>query len=487
MLFMKTLDLQISGVKNIKNASLRLPFENGVYTFVGSNGSGKSTVLLCLSQLLSHYRLNSLTNIDIEDNAKVGFSLDSVKVEWTYDSTSKKWRADSSALRFRGLYEGSLFYGTRFEDSSQIERLVLQGEIDEGKLADADDYVKDKMSYILHGDTTHYRTLKRIRNREIAKRLSVTNIPYFIKVEKGLVNQYKMSSGECLLVSLLHFLYNSIVRKSLPPTGEVLVLIDELELALHPIAIARLMEYLSELTREHKNLIVYLSSHSPEVIRSQSPRDLFKIENIDGSIKIENNCYPSYLIRDLYSSVSPDFLFLVEDKLAQLFVEGILRKGSFRSSKLIHCVPVGGWQNVLQLQKELYMKKILGNSTKIVSILDGDVENKLNKEQKKFPHLFLPISNIEDFMFELVEKKIGSNILKAINDDFFIVKSLSEIYSEYNKNDNRNAKGFYKCIVKELNEIGTSESLFIEGLSDIIAKELDVSSFVTSVEKILSR
>ena len=94
-----------------------------------------------------------------------------------------------------------------------------------------------------------------------------------------------MSSGECLLVSLLHFLYNSIVRRSLPVDQKVLVLIDELELALHPVAVLRLMDFLKNLVKEHSNLIIYLSSHSPEVIRTMPPSELYKVNNNDGILK----------------------------------------------------------------------------------------------------------------------------------------------------------------------------------------------------------
>lgn len=188
--------------------------------------------------------------------------------------------------------------------------MIENGRITEHELADADDYVKDKMSYILHGDLIHYRTLKRIKNKLVAQQLNIRNRPYFINVDDHLISQYKMSSGECLLVSLLHFLYNSIVRRSLPDNQKILVLIDELELALHPMAVLRLIDFLKQLVQGHSNLIIYLSSHSPEVIRTMRPSDLYKVNNIDGKLSIESNCYPSYLIRDLYSNVSPDFLCL---------------------------------------------------------------------------------------------------------------------------------------------------------------------------------
>ena len=59
--------------------------------------------------------------------------------------------------------------------------MIENGRITEHELADADDYVKDKMSYILHGDLIHYRTLKRIKNKLVAQQLNIRNRPYFIK------------------------------------------------------------------------------------------------------------------------------------------------------------------------------------------------------------------------------------------------------------------------------------------------------------------
>lgn len=60
----------------------------------------------------------------------------------------------------------------------------------------------------------------------------------------SIISQYRMSSGECLTISLLHFIYNSLVRRSLSRNTPILMLIDEIELALHPIAITNLLNLL---------------------------------------------------------------------------------------------------------------------------------------------------------------------------------------------------------------------------------------------------
>ena len=485
---MSTLLIRIHNIKNIKDAQIEIPFDNGIYTIIGSNGCGKSTLMLCMAQLLSN-QLSRLAVSDAKTDSFVEFEVDGNESIWRRSNTPK-WQHFGKRHKYNGLYEGSLFYGTRFEDSTNIERMIENGRITEHELADADDYVKDKMSYILHGDLIHYRTLKRIKNKLVAQQLNIRNRPYFINVDDHLISQYKMSSGECLLVSLLHFLYNSIVRRSLPDNQKILVLIDELELALHPMAVLRLIDFLKQLVQGHSNLIIYLSSHSPEVIRTMRPSDLYKVNNIDGKLSIESNCYPSYLIRDLYSNVSPDFLLLVEDELSQLFVNKILSRYSLRASKLIHCVPVGGWQNVLELHKELYTKKVLGVNTSIVSILDGDIESELNKEQKKLPHIFLPIPSLEKFLYSVVKENSNPPFKRIINDKYFIVHSLDAIVSQYNKGilngSKDNNKNFYSKIRTELENIGTNEQVFIVGLCEDILDNIDTHSFIESLRKQLS-
>lgn len=486
---MDTLKINISCIKNIKKAELEIPFDNGIYAFVGANGCGKSTLMLCMAQLLSKYQLKKIQSGDIENGSFVEYTIGNHVQKWIWGPSLAPC-FNERTIKYNGMYEGSLFYGTRFEDSTNIEQMIQDGKITDDKIACADQQVKEQLSYIIHGDLVHYDTLLRLKNKKVAEELGISNRPYFIRVGTNLISQYRMSSGECLLISLLHFLYNSIERRSLPVNQKVLVLIDELELALHPIAINRLMEYLQKLVSEHSNLVIYLSSHSPEVIRRMKPSSLYRLNNNNGHLTLESNCYPSYLIRDLYSNVSPDYLLLVEDHLAQLVVNRVLSLNNLRSSKLIHCVPVGGANNVLELHKELYSKKILGTNTKIISILDGDMQNKLNKEQQKLPHLFLPILSVEKFLYSVIKGNTNLSLRRVINDKYFIVLSLSDIVAEYNKRtmegEKDNNKNFYGVLIKNLASIGTSEEVFVSGLCDDIVGNVNFTKFISSLEKKLN-
>lgn len=72
---MEYLKLELNEIKNIKHADLELPFDNGIYTFVGANGCGKSTLMLSMAQLLSNIQLQKLKAGDITDKSFVQFSV----------------------------------------------------------------------------------------------------------------------------------------------------------------------------------------------------------------------------------------------------------------------------------------------------------------------------------------------------------------------------------------------------------------------------
>ena len=80
-----------------------------------------------------------------------------------------------------------------------------------------------------------------------------------------------------------------------------------------------------------------------------------------------------------------------------------------------------------------FIQKILGTNVKIVSVLDGDMQDKLNKAQKNLPHLFLPILSVEKFLYSVIKENTNPILRRIINDKYFIVSSLSDIVAEYNK------------------------------------------------------
>lgn len=482
--------LRIHGIKNIADGEMEFPIENGVYCIAGANGSGKSTIMSCLAQTIFRSSLSNLRDGDFSLDAFVEIDNEKSVNKWVYNEKCQKWGLDKESLeqiRYNGLYEGSLFYGTRFADSLTIDGLVQEGKINANDIADSDDYIKEKLSYILHGDELHYTMLKRVRNKNIAKSLALKNTPYFNNFNNRLVSQYRMSSGECLLISLLHFIYNSLIRRSLPVTEPILMLIDEIELALHPVAVSRFIDLLNELVKEHPTLTVILTSHSPEVIRKISHNNLFMLEHDDSndSIIVTNPCYPSYAIRDVYVHDGYDYVILVEDLLAKYVVEAVIKRLNLNESRLINILPVGGWENVLKLQHQLYISNAFGVGTQIFSILDGDVKNNIPRYYSVYTHSYLPISSVEKYLYKIIAKRTDQIIKKKINDTFFSVQSLDNLLADYYSKDcdeDRNGKKLYKLLVGNLTKREITEEVFVKELCNII---LQYQNFDT-LEKFLA-
>ena len=478
------LKVEINQIKNIEKCQFELPIEKGIYCIVGANGSGKSTVLSCVAQTVFSSSLQSLNEYDYDRNSYVKFEYN--KTETIWKPCGNNWLCGSPSkdrIHFNGMYEGSLFYGTRFNDSLVIDELVRNGSISGDSIAEADDYVKKQLSYILHGNYNYYSSLKRVRNKNIAREVNLKNTPYFQEINGHLISQYRMSSGECLLISLLHFIYNALIRRSLPANQPILMLIDEIELALHPVAVSRLIDLLNGIIKEHDTLTVVLTSHSPEVIRKISPNNLFMMEiNEEGVTQPTSPCYPSYAIRDVYMHDGFDYVILVEDLLAKYVVEKVIKQEGLNNGCLINVLPIGGWENVLKFQNEAYITNTFGIGTKVFSILDGDIKGHVKKEYNKFPKSFLPINSIEKYLYKVITTPSLSKIKKEINDSFFVVESLDDILADYYSEGDNNGKSLYRKLLQNIEKRGVSEEAFVKELCDIIMRYENFTEFATELK-----
>ncbi|MBL0662787.1 ATP-dependent nuclease [Aeromonas caviae] len=495
---MDFLKVKIKNIKNIQSAEIDIPIEGGVYSFVGGNGSGKSTLMLILSVIVSPRRYSMLQPEDYSDLSEIDIIINTensnMENKWRVNEKSK-WSSNIRPIYLNGVYEGSLFYGSRFEDSRIVDQLIRNKSINTTHIVDAFDYVKENLSYILHGDFDHYKDMKKIKNKKTSEELRLTNVPYFMMTPNGaLLSQYRMSSGECLLISLLNYIYCTIVNngrgygvKTIAP-----VFIDEIELALHPIAIARLISFLDELTKAFPKVCVYLTSHSPEVIRSLKPENMFLIQNIQGDITIVNPCYPSYAIREIYRHDGFDYLILAEDKLAEKLIDITLTELNMKSSKLIHISPVGGWRNVLSLHLNLLKNNVMGVNRKIISILDGDVKVEATNraDYSNLTKIFLPIPSIEKFIYGVAFENRSPHIKKIINDKYFTIKTIDELVSEHKKQFKGDVKSpdkkFYLRVKKDFESRNIDESYFIANLAIDIKNAIPFENFKEQITKNLS-
>lgn len=500
------INLSITNIKNIKQAELSLPLEKGMFALVGENGCGKSTLMLCMSLIVKTSSAKMIKPADISSDSKINIVVGDKEDCWTKqkykDSLSTGKYSKSPGKGFggvlftsthkEGFYEGSIFYGSRFNDFNVIDNFLATEDFEQ-YLVKADSYVTESLGYILHNDKAYYKELLRINSKDTAKKFFFKGTPYFVKFGDSIVSQYRMSSGESMLISLIHFL-NNVVVKNPKRKDTLLVLIDEVELALHPGAIDRLVSFLNELlTQSSAKITIYFSTHSAELLHRISARNIYLIENNNGVVDVVNPCYPNYAIRNLYIPNGFDFLLLVEDELAKALVEKVIRENSLRKSKLCCVLPAGGCNQMLKLHRDMMMYNTLGVGKQIVSIYDGDVKDSISEKEdfKSLKKCFLPIPSVEKYLKKKLITEPDSKFIKLIGDKYFIKRSLNDIIFDY-KNDERtkqygdkDGKALYKVLLANLSDIGYSQEKFIGFLCDDIYDYEQPLKFVESLKSIL--
>ena len=302
-----SIHLEIKNIKNIQYADLFLPSQKGMYALVGENGCGKSTIMLALSLMIKKSSNKLLSENDLSQESLICLEMDELADNWRFKDNrlvtdvTELYRGHpvlGTNIKIQGFYEGSIFFGTRFYDYGLVDDFMKVDNF-EDELIEADDFVKETLGYILHNDKSYYNSLLKVKNRSLARKYNFRGMPYFRKIGDKYISQYRMSSGESMLISLIDFINNLVVRNT--GTDKLLFLIDEVELALHPSAIDRLVEILDGLVKKSSTeLIVYFSTHSAELLHRIPSKNIFLLENNGGNVVCTNPCYPNYAIRNLY-------------------------------------------------------------------------------------------------------------------------------------------------------------------------------------------
>lgn len=174
---MGQIDIEINKIKNIGYLKESFPLDKGLYALVGENGCGKSTIMLALSLVVKTSSSHMLKPYDISSDSHIKIEIGDREDLWFYKNgklttgkfgTAKK-RKDGkphSALiastHMDGFYEGSIFYGCRFDDYNIIDQFMSDPNMTD-VLVDADDFVKETLGFILHNKKDFYPNLKKIR------------------------------------------------------------------------------------------------------------------------------------------------------------------------------------------------------------------------------------------------------------------------------------------------------------------------------------
>lgn len=501
------LTVEIRNVKGINHLKIDMPLNPDVYAITGINGIGKSTMLSCITPRLKRpVSFSSLTEFTSETSS-IKYKINSAEENWTVKD--EKWICSGAQeLPLRGFQEGSLTNGTRFFNISSFgfryyKKLL---NVDSDLIVPADDFVKENLGRILQNDKTYYTNLYRLDRSKAERRYKYKGVVYYLKINDKIISQFELSTGEFLLINLLHLFNNLLVRTNNSEKLNI-ILIDEIELALHPSAIKRLVEFTKEISKKY-NVAIYFSTHSLEIINSLPTDNLFYLHKTSSEeIACETPCYPAYITRDIYTHSGYDVLVLVEDDLAQFIVNRYIDNTHLDYNKRIQVLPVGGYDNTLELHQNLLQEEILQPGSHIISIIDGDAESEVQRKRKndgKWNYipadttLFLPIESLEKYLKKELFDKKNYKLMRLLRDRLFKFETdINWFDKEYIENiENKrkeeiakgksskkdeeyftNGKNLFSVLSTKYESYGHSRKEFREKICNIVIEYLDVSEF----------
>lgn len=473
------LELHIHNIKSISDLTINLPTNQGLYAITGQNGSGKSTIATCASRAFFNMRMEDYFG-ETAAGAFIECKLNGIFRKWYKELGKRDWQHSSNGrMEIKGFYEGSLIFGNRFRNTS-YEKLRKTESVEEKSLNVADDFIRSNLGNILQGDPQFYEKMWYVYGNVVG--LNGGYVFYYEKKGKR-VSQFHMSTGENLLISILNSLY---IRNNDRGGTEkpCMVFLDEIELALHPSSLKRLLVFLGQMSKQY-NYAIYFSTHSIELISAIKPTNIFYLERFaDDTLQVVNPCYPAYATKFLYDQSGYDNVILVEDDLAKCIVDRIVRKEKLLTSRLVHILPCGGWTNVLSLAYESSKNYLLGKRTSLSVVLDKDIMDTAQQfiTDNKLFNLsvnYLPVKSLEKYLRSSLVFNIDSKLFKLLSDYVFQQTSLHDLVQcykttkEFDYSTDNSGKNFYALIEKELSKHGKDRKELIEVIVEYLMENPD--------------
>ncbi len=372
-----TKSVKIENLKSIKNVEFEIPAKPGVYLLTGANGLGKSALLGALHRIgsprafqKSFFTCKSNSKIDSFKKSKITYTVDSASV--SYSHREERWvptpKKNNLVLEKFGYSSVSFF--------AVDERRIVpsKNEFDSKTLKwiDAAQDVKDGIKAVFSSDK--YANLKYCKSKK--------GNAFSIPLRDGRYTEKNFSSGE---INILRLLSGLCSLKS-----KALVLIDEMEMSLHPKAQLELLGYLKKYAKDNQTTIIF-SSHSETLIRSFFHSNIILMYAEGEETRIQCGCYPEAALEQISDSsvTNLDFLILVEDSMALYFAEALFRKYSnledAKKPKIkIHKGLKGrmGWPELIEFSAKFQSSF---PNTKIKPLLDKDAENSIKHPESENP------------------------------------------------------------------------------------------------------
>ncbi|WP_024873567.1 ATP-dependent nuclease [Tolumonas lignilytica] len=420
--------ITLEKIKKIKKLEFSIPGK-GVWLVTGLNGSGKTSLLAALYRIGSsyafqrYYRTSKFENrLDSFSESKITYEINNKSV--TYKYGGQRWRATPQSNS--NLFNEYPYVAVKFIEANGERVEPVADDIRPRSVRSADDSIKEFLEHVLNDQK--WRNLKYV-NTQRGQGSQAYLIPYTSQGATYYYSEKNFSLGELCVLKLSSKLSN-IEENSL-------VLIDEIEMALHPQAQVRLLERIQRIAKD-KNLTILFSTHSATLIKNIKRKNIIFIKETNARhYESQTNVYPAQVLSEIAydDELNADYVFLVEDKQAKILLEQMI--GSYFQhcrpdifyQPLFKIVPIGGFVQVLELLN--ISSQIFPSFVKKYSFLDEDVKSEtLRKARAEHNQRVLDLFNQSSGKVNFLPCTPEVGLMEMIEStDARLIQELSTLFS----------------------------------------------------------
>lgn len=377
--------LKFEKFRNISN--LEIEFNSPISVITGNNRCGKTTVLLAIACSHYNFQKRDFTNGAYQRNTwgdLMRFTSKDIQTEdWTYyvscrlgenKINDKRGQRKFATKKWNGVAKKESQIGTPKDNKTgrevryiDLDRIVPEREkkysyfsnLKNDSITPVQQEIEDYISYIMQ------------EQYNISFFNSNTN-SFSYQNENNKYSSFNSASGEDALTRII----TEIV--SAPKTA--LILIEEIEVGLHPEYLRRLMDVIyNESITKSKQFII--TTHSPLVMSLVDSKSRIFIENRNGIYKAITDVSTNEAYSKMDSKSFPLFNLYVEDDISKRIVIEAIKELNTEINyigikDLIKIVIVGSADkvfNYFEMRKELFSNECA--KIGYACILDGDMRN----------------------------------------------------------------------------------------------------------------
>lgn len=489
--------IYIEKLKGLKN--VEITFDKPLTAIMGTNGSGKSTILhalactyksindKCEKYMFSNFFLPNPDSSWKGSKLSINYSYMVKDKTYPYTMYSKK-DIDRWEPRYSNRPDRNVYYigiNSCVPDIEAEKRKSYIAYTTKFETDNLSNQIRDHAKNILHKNYSQLTNHGTKHKNYIGVELKTKNIIHQAEQEIAATTEETSLVYSSLSMGTGEQRVFKILRTVLSAEKESLILIDEIDLLLHASALKKLIVVLSDVATS-KNLQIIFTTHSLLMQEMLNILDIRFIQNLDDKTIVYNNIYNDAIYALTGSCLKPIRVF-VEDELAKGILHHLLKELDMKS--LVQVTMFGDARNAFTLASGEIIRNADVSNTLI--IIDGDVYVSIEEKNEQIKKVFSGTEEDKD------DKRLQAlSIIKQFDlsgekyPEKYIFNILKDVLKNYeNENEIKRLCGFmvsfddsHKYIDEIISALGEEYDVGLRDILSIISKSPGWVKYVADIK-----